>query len=123
METPAVFHKHFGSGYGLNWDELEEIVLDARTMRLKRLRFTNGVEWGGGAFKEGNSYEMSKALGELTHSAADLMVLARILAQRHGEIEDFLALWGEADYVSGRDDHGHRLWALLVFARWLAMQP
>lgn len=27
-----------------------------------------------------------------------------------------------ADHFSGRDDHGHRLWALLVFARWLARQ-
>jgi asparagine synthase (glutamine-hydrolysing) len=26
------------------------------------------------------------------------------------------------DHFSGRDDHRHRLWALLVFARWLAMQ-
>jgi asparagine synthase (glutamine-hydrolysing) len=26
------------------------------------------------------------------------------------------------DHLSGREDHGHRLWALLVFARWLAMQ-
>ena len=24
------------------------------------------------------------------------------------------------DHLSGRDDHGHRLWALLVLARWLA---
>lgn len=24
-----------------------------------------------------------------------------------------------ADHLSGRDDHGHRLWALLVLARWL----
>ncbi len=94
MEHPAVFHKHYGSGYGLNWEDLEEVVLDARTMQLKRLRFTNGVEWGGGAFREGDTYEMGKALGELTHSAADMMVLARILSQRIEAIEDFLALWG-----------------------------
>jgi asparagine synthase (glutamine-hydrolysing) len=24
------------------------------------------------------------------------------------------------DHLAGRDDHGHRLWALLVLARWLA---
>ena len=26
------------------------------------------------------------------------------------------------DHLSGRDDHCHRLWALLVLARWLAQQ-
>lgn len=26
------------------------------------------------------------------------------------------------DHLAGRDDHGHRLWALLVLARWLARQ-
>ncbi|MGC9455822.1 MAG: asparagine synthase (glutamine-hydrolyzing) [Phycisphaerae bacterium] len=26
------------------------------------------------------------------------------------------------DHVSGRDDHGHRLWALLILARWLGRQ-
>ena len=27
------------------------------------------------------------------------------------------------DHLTGRDDHSHRLWALLVLARWLAKQP
>jgi len=27
------------------------------------------------------------------------------------------------DHLTGRDDHSHRLWALLVLARWLAMRP
>jgi hypothetical protein len=26
------------------------------------------------------------------------------------------------DHFAGRDDHRHRLWALLVFARWLALR-
>ena len=26
------------------------------------------------------------------------------------------------DHIAGRDDHSHRLWSLLVFARWLARQ-
>ena len=43
--------------------------------------------------------------------------------------EDFLgrgvirreAVWGLInDHLRGRDDHAHRLWALMVLARWLA---
>lgn len=96
MEQPAIFLKKHNAGYVLNLQEIDEIVLDPNSMRLKRLRFKNGIEWAKGFFKSGGDLSKDGSLGEISHSAVELLFLSEFISKRWEDIESCINVWGSS---------------------------